>query len=183
MAVQRLRRAGRAGDAPGRLLPAIGMALVVACAGPRTGAFFAGAIPLLGTNAELPRASFAGYSGGYALSPSRVSLGAEPANLNGAMPLGNQVIVEEVGAPEETENGLLLLEGAKKRQSALRMGRVRALGPGQPGSKRDPAFLSQLNEGDMVLWDDYSNNKLNDNAKDDHVYLVAVTSIKAKVTA
>ncbi|CAK9031059.1 unnamed protein product [Durusdinium trenchii] len=93
-------------------------------------------------------------------------------------PLGNQVLVEELEEPED-QSGLVLAEGSKKK-TRLRLGRIEALGQGNPGDQREPKLIEALKVGDTVLWEDFANRKLEDDP-DNKLFLVPIRSVKAKV--
>eukprot|EP00931_Biecheleriopsis_adriatica_P120041 TRINITY_DN95194_c0_g1_i1.p1 TRINITY_DN95194_c0_g1~~TRINITY_DN95194_c0_g1_i1.p1 ORF type:complete len:172 (+),score=31.20 TRINITY_DN95194_c0_g1_i1:63-518(+) len=121
-------------------------------------------------------------AGNRLLQPGRGRGGLIPAaSLSAAevTPLGNQVLIEEIEEPEET-GGLLLSEGSKKK-TRLRLGRVQARGKGTPGDMREPPLLEALQEGDTVLWEDFSNRRLED-SPDNKLFLVPIRSVKAKVS-
>eukprot|EP00930_Biecheleria_cincta_P062843 TRINITY_DN48293_c0_g1_i1.p2 TRINITY_DN48293_c0_g1~~TRINITY_DN48293_c0_g1_i1.p2 ORF type:complete len:151 (+),score=25.87 TRINITY_DN48293_c0_g1_i1:87-539(+) len=98
-------------------------------------------------------------------------------------PLRNQVLVEEIEREEETAGGLIVAGGKKKNDVRLRLGRVKACGPGSLGDLREKTLVGALSEGDEVLFEDFSNRRLSESDEDDKLFLVPVGSIKAKVAA
>ncbi|CAE8612635.1 unnamed protein product [Polarella glacialis] len=113
------------------------------------------------------------------LSPV-VAMAAAAPSASEVIPLGNQVLVELLEVEEVTKGGLILAESAKNKQQKLRMGHVRALGQGKLGDLRDPRLLEALKEGDVVIWEDFANRPLSEDA-DNKMFLVPARSIKAKV--
>ncbi|CAK0897575.1 unnamed protein product [Prorocentrum cordatum] len=71
------------------------------------------------------------------------------------------------------------MDSAKKKPG-LRVGKVRALGPGKRDDLRERPLLEALSVGDTVLWQDYTDKPLDSDA-DNNLFLVGIRSIKAKV--
>mmetsp|Transcript_97675 Transcript_97675/g.232510 ORF Transcript_97675/g.232510 Transcript_97675/m.232510 type:complete len:142 (+) Transcript_97675:69-494(+) len=117
------------------------------------------------------------FAGGWKPQQTRGHRSALAAQIT---PLGNQVLLEELDEAEET-SGLLLAEGSKKK-TRLRLGRVEALGAGRAEDKREPKLLEALEVGDTVLWEDFSNRKLEEDP-DSKLFLVPIRSVKAKVNS
>mmetsp|Transcript_40622 Transcript_40622/g.75604 ORF Transcript_40622/g.75604 Transcript_40622/m.75604 type:complete len:144 (-) Transcript_40622:65-496(-) len=116
------------------------------------------------------------FTGGFQL---RARQGPNVAVAARVTPLGSQVLLEEIDEAEET-GGLVLSEGSKKK-TRLRLGRIEALGSGQ-ADKREPKLLEALQVGDTVLWEDFSNRKLEEDP-DSKLFLVPIRSVKAKVNS
>ena len=81
-------------------------------------------------------------------------------------PLGDRVVLEQVEVEEETtESGIVIPDSAQEEPQE---GKVVAVGPGK---KLDNGEVSemQVEEGDVVVYDDYAGTELQRNGKE---YLV-----------
>mmetsp|Transcript_20101 Transcript_20101/g.46851 ORF Transcript_20101/g.46851 Transcript_20101/m.46851 type:complete len:158 (+) Transcript_20101:106-579(+) len=123
-----------------------------------------------------------GFCGLPAQQLTRKSLGrhASSPGADQVKPLSEYVLVEAIDEASETESGLLIADSKNKRVRVSK-GRVVAKGPGEVGNLGDLQLLGDIKEGDLVMWDDYAKEPV-DESEENRLFVVPIRAIKAKVS-